>query len=245
MAAGELSNEISLWGLPGAGKTTLLGMLRQGALGGSWEVQVREDSSASIETLTKSLAGGAYPAATPYRTKDRYSYTFVHQQTRQTHGMSVFDLPGKDWSELDEEAGAQFRSARALLFLFEATSAVTDLLVHGLATLDRFAPGASDDRPVAVCFCKADLYVHNVDDLRLAQSEPETLLRRVAPSWRDTFTRFSRRRLFAVSATGMFVLGGRVESAMYYDQTFSARFRPGGQSLLLAPFEWIFSELGR
>jgi len=246
MAAEQVASDIAIWGLPGSGKTTLIGMLRLESENsrGEWEVQRQSEATPSMEALIRQLADGQFPAATPVGTLDTFQYRVIHRPTGRVYSMSLTDMPGKDWAERSPAARETFRQARGLVFLFEP-NATREQMMHGMEALDAFAGVVHDDRPVALCLCKADLNINSRGSLNQAKNEPDFFVRRACPDLKldEVFGRFRSRRLFPVSAVGVRSVGGGVETASFYDQNLEVRFQPGAERLLMAPFAWLFSEL--
>jgi hypothetical protein len=243
--------QLALWGASAAGKTALLAQLYLGNLGlkeGEWNAYPAPGSGKFFKHMRSLIrTGRTFPPASPL-TPEPVEYRFLHRQTGVEVPLRLEDRAGSASSELTEDMRQHLNAANGLVLLFDPNAQGDTLHGQVLSTLEylKGERAGKDSRPIAVCLSKADLLIETVDDLRHASEDPDSFVRRyvrmdLAPILDYYCTTY---RFFPVSAAGVRVRYGVVESVVFYDNDLRPRIGPGGSPInVMAPFAWLLREV--
>lgn len=253
----DSSIQLAMWGPPQAGKTVLLAQLYLEAVaesGGEWDIFVTKGSLDFIDSMEEKRHANLFPPATTVGTKDQISYRFRNRRTDTTASLVLEDRAGQDFVKFEVEAQERLNSADGLILLFDPLRGKAELEREILLlsqTLRRIylARGheyQKDDRPIAVCVSKADILIESPGDYRRACEDPHEFVRE-RDKWGLT-QRLDRYcdnyRLFPVSAVGVQVYYGVIETVAFYDEKLTQRLRASGRSFnLMAPFAWLIDQV--
>jgi GTPase SAR1 family protein len=260
-AAGRHPFKIALWGPASAGKTALLAQLYlgnsaggQGSQKNDWEpfwVGASQDFFNNMRSRMRSE--NLFPSATVLTpTGERIEYRFRHRSTGVEVLLHLEDRAGDESEKLTEAIRRHLAEADGILFLFDPYAQGTTLHDQIWRALEYLNPDVAgerapiDNRPVAVCLSKADLLIRTVEDLHRARTDPGGFVRRYD---RMDLTRLLEKfcgnyQFFPVSAAGLRVEYGVVESVVFYDETLRPRLAPGGTPLhVMSPFAWLLDQV--
>lgn len=246
--------QLALWGPSAAGKTVLLAQLYlyMKKTRADWEIFPDAGSLRFIREMRAQMhRQNRFPTATAVGTEERIVYHFRNRETGAKASLAVEDRAGVDFEDLQPDAQERLRSAQGLVLLFDPTRDRTQLEIEVAQTLEEVhvASGRDvdkDDRPIAVCISKADVLISSATDLARARSDPGGFVReRVDPVLVDVLERFcTDYQLFPVSAAGLRLRYGVVETTVFYDESLTPRIGRGGQPFnLMAPFAWVLDRL--
>ncbi len=242
---------LALWGASAAGKTALLAQLYLANLGNrtsEWASYPAPVSGKFFKDMRHLIrTSRKFPPASPL-TPEPVEYRFLHRQTNLEVPLRLEDRAGSASTELPESMRQHLNAANGLVLLFDPTTQGDTLhgqVLSALESLNRERAG-KDARPIAVCLSKADLLIESVEDLRRASEDPDGFVRRheqmgLAALLDHYCTNY---RFFPVSAAGVRVRYGVVESVVFYDNDLSPRIGPGGSPInVMAPFAWLLEEV--
>jgi hypothetical protein len=254
--------QLTLWGPSAAGKTVLIAKLYLeadqdvGRDEAQWQVFPTKTSHKFVEGMRGWIDTNSFPPATSKGTAEPIEYVFRHPNggTSSLHledraGVESIDLNDADPTgkvTLKERLG----SADGLVLLFDLTSSLLEPRVVWRAVelvyLASTRVADKDERPIAVCISKADIFIESPADFNRALDSPDAFVRdRVHPNLLRALDRYcANYRLFPVSAAGVRLQYGVVEPAVFFDEALEPRLCPGGRPFnLMAPFTWLLNEL--
>lgn len=254
--------QLTLWGPSAAGKTVLIAKLYLEAdqdiarNDAQWQVFPTRTSHKFVEGMRGFIDTNSFPPATAKGTTEQIEYVFKHPNgaTSSLHledraGVESIDLNDSDPTgkvSLRERLG----SADGLVLLFDLTSSLLEPRVVWRAVelvyLASTRVAEKDERPIAVCISKADIFIESPADFRRALDSPDEFVReRVPPNLLRALERYcANYRLFPVSAAGVRLQHGVIEPAVFFDEALEPRLCPGGRPFnLMAPFTWLLNEL--
>jgi hypothetical protein len=250
-APGQTPIQLALWGASAAGKTALLAQLYLANLGkraSEWDAYPAPRSGKFFKDMRMWISTSRkFPPASTL-TPEPVEYRFLHRPTGVEVPLRLEDRAGSESSELSEPMRQHLIAANGLVLLFDPTTqgdALHGQVLSALESLNRDRTG-KDPRPIAVCLSKADLLIETVEDLRRASEDPDGFVRRHEQmglaALLDHYC--SNYRFFPVSAAGVRVRYGVVESVVFYDNDLRPRIGPGGSPInVMAPFAWLLSEV--
>jgi len=256
--------EIALWGPTAAGKTAFVAKLYLDSKDGEWEVFSTGKSLAFVQDMRERIRkDNLFPFATIVGDIPReIEYIFTHSKNRVRWSMQLEDRAGYHSEKLEEAAQREkpgvvslkrrLESADGLVLLFDPLANEVALETSVANTLELLnvasgRVGLKEERPIAVCFSKADVLIRTPEDLQRAVEQPDAFVRERMPAAlvRPLDRLCSNYRLFPVSAAGIRTRYGIIEPAVFVDEACQPRISPGGEAFnLLAPFTWILGELG-
>jgi len=238
--------QIAMWGPSSAGKTALLVQLYLSDQEGDWEAIPTEKSQKFFDDMRERiLLKRSFPPATPVA-GEQIELRFSHRYTKREVLLRLKDQAGNETVSLTEPIRQNLSEADGLLLLFDQQAQGNRLQTQLWRALDFEERIAKDPRPIAVCLSKADLLIRTLDDLQSVRADPVPFFRRHD---RMELTKLLERyceiyRLFPVSAAGLRVQHGIVESVVFYDETLNPRLAPGGSPLnVMAPFNWLLDQV--
>jgi hypothetical protein len=251
--------DLTLWGPSAAGKTVLLAKL--------YIDQPHDDSAWGVFPTNKAIDffnamrdrihdNNRFPQATAAGHIEQIEYDLKHASGAK-FSLHMEDRPGRESEQLpDQESGEpslknRLGTADGLVLLFDTIADESSLNSRVWNTLDRLylASGRvaeKDERPIAVCVSKADLFVRKADDFRRALDTPHEFVKEWIPQsvLKALDARCANYRLFPVSAAGVRVRHGVVEPVVFFDEALEPRLCPDGRTFnLMAPFSWLLQEL--
>jgi hypothetical protein len=255
--------EIALWGPTAAGKTAFVAKLYLDSQDDQWEVFSTGKSLTFVQDMRERIRkDNLFPKATAVGHMWDIEYIFTHRKTRVRWSMQLEDRAGYHSQELeeaareDEKAGVvslkrRLQSADGLVLVFDPLAnevALENSVANTLELLNVASGrvGLKEERPIAVCFSKADVLIRTPQDLRRAVDQPDEFVRERMPAAlvRPLDRLCSNYRLFPVSAAGVRTRYGIIEPAVFVDEACEPRISPGGAAFnLMAPFTWILGEL--
>jgi len=258
-AAGDQAPvQVALWGPSAAGKTVLLAQLflyiKTRSDGIDWEVFPSKESQEFLTQMREAMLGSnQFPVATAVGMPERVVYKFSNHKTGAKASLLVEDRAGRDYEKLEKDAQERMRSAAGLVLLFDPTrnrrqleievrKTIVDVHVHSGSEGDR------DPRPIAVCVSKADELISSPIDLKRATEDPDGFVRnheRVDPILVAVIEKYcDNYKLFPVSAAGLELRHGVVESPVFYDENLTPRIGRSGEPFnLMAPFAWVLDQV--
>lgn len=252
---------LAIWGPAGAGKTVLMAQLHleTQAGQGEWEVYPTDHGALKfIQQMQEHRLNNEFPPATAVGGKEQVAYEFFNRASGARVALSVEDRAGKDFEHesLHEEARQRVNTAAGLVLLIDPTREPRHIqaqMSHLLMRMhtDRRASqpqgeSPKDPRPIAVCVSKADGLVERPVDYMRACQAPDAFVRDndrwgLVPLL-DKFC--ANYRLFPLSAVGVHLRHGVIESNTFYDENFNLRLKaPTRPFNLMAPFTWLVGQL--
>ncbi len=254
----ETQIRLAMWGPSAAGKTVLLAQLFLEARtesDGEWDIFPTDESSLEfISSMQETRSSNLFPPATPVGAKDQISYRLRNRRTGVTASLMLEDRAGRDFEQFESEAQERLGSADGLILLFDPLRDKTGLRQEimqlskalGRIHLARGHDYQKDDRPIAVCVSKADSLIESPADYRLACLNPHEFVRG-QDHWgliRELDTYCDNYRLFPVSAVGIQMQYGVIDTVAFYDEKLTQRLRSKGRPFnLMAPFAWIIAQV--
>ena len=255
--------EIAIWGPSAAGKTAFVAKLYLDSKDDQWDVFSTGKSLAFVQDMRERIrTDNLFPIATTIGHVEGIEYVFTHKQTRIRWSLQLEDRAGQDSQKLeaaaqrDEKAGVvslkrRLESADGLVLLFDSlanTAAIENSVSNTLEILNVASGqvGLKEERPIAVCFSKADVLIRTPKDLHRAIVHSDDFVReRVPPALLRPLDRLcSNYQLFPVSAAGIRMRWGIIEPAVFLDEALQPRISPDGEAFnLMTPFTWILKEL--
>lgn len=248
---------LALWGPSSAGKTALLAQLYLGDQDGDqeWESSPAGASQEFFDHMRSRMRSeNLFPKVTV--APETIEYIFRHRRTRVEVLLRLEDQAGSESEQLTDPVRRRLAEADGLLLLFDPHAQGTTLHSQIWRTLEHLNPELSgerapiDDRPIAVCLSKADLLIRTVDDFQSARTDPDGFVRRydrmdlakLLDRSRDQYK--FKYKFFPVSAAGLRVEYGVVESVVFYDEALRPRLAPGGVPLhVMSPFTWLLDQV--
>jgi hypothetical protein len=255
------SVSLALWGPSAAGKTALLAELfLEGESDENWAVLPTGQSLEFIKTMRDRMrTNNLFPQATSFGYVEGIEYEFTHRRHQgSTALLHLEDRAGRESEEMldDTTKGKvslrqRLKSADGMVLVFDPLSDVAVLearVAHTLEVLHVASGrvGRIDERPIAVCFSKADVLIKTPEDFYRARKWPDEFVREHMDSRlvRPLDRLCSNYRLFAVSAAGVRLCHGVVEPVVFIDENLEPRICPGGRPFnLMAPFSWVLNQL--
>lgn len=246
---------LALWGPTAAGKTAFLAQLHLETDGRTedWRVFPTGKSLDFIEQMHhRSRQLNHFPKATSVGHHEQIVYHFHHREDGRKATLSVEDRAGEDFEKLEDEAVQErLRTAHGLVLLLdpERRAALLETDVGRALRWLHVASGETgtpDPRPVAVCWSKADVHLHDARALSQAIEEPDHFVReRLDPALLELLDRYlAHYRLFPVSAVGVHQAWGSVRPRVFYDESLELRLVSGGTPLhLMTPFAWLLDQI--
>lgn len=242
---------VTALGSPSCGKTSLLGVLMEMLARPGRELQLRVCNSSSLslqEAVMVPLSQGRFPSST---VQDPEQWNWVHCELkkgkRSPADFAVADMAASCFVEEWERPGRHavvrdsLKQSNALLLLLDAMRLAegdrqeefTALkALSYLCELDGHRRRGWPGRPVAIVLTK-------VDQVPAAAESPERFVADVIPQFWDLCTeRLYRQKVFATSVTANVASRGTDGAD---DIEVPTRIEPKG---VLAPFQWILSNLG-
>jgi hypothetical protein len=243
--------QFALWGASAAGKTALIAQLFLGNLGNEatgWRVNSAPTSGKFFKDMKNLIrTGRRFPPATPLG-PEPVEYRLLRSKDDFEVALRLEDWPGNASTELTEQMRLHLATADGLVLLVDPTTQGDTFYGYLLSVLERlhFDRTGKDPRPIAVCLSKIDLLIETMNDLRIATEDPDCFVRRHdqigLARLLDHFC--ANYRFFPVSAAGVRVRYGLVESVVFYDNELSPRIAPGGEPInLMEPFAWLLNEV--
>ncbi|HBL29427.1 MAG TPA: hypothetical protein DD490_21555 [Acidobacteria bacterium] len=253
--------QLALWGASAAGKTALLAQLYLANLGNrsntydAYPAPASRDFFRNMRDLIRKER--KFPSATGLEAEP-VEYHFQHRATSRGVSLRLEDRAGSastsfgsastDLTEAMNQHRRHLTEANGLILLFDPTAQGDTLYSQVLSTLESLfhERTGKDPRPIAVCLSKADLLIRTEADLQRATENPDDFVRRhdkmgLADLLGHYCTLF---RFFPVSAAGVRVRYGLVESVVFYDNELSPRIGPGGSPVnVMEPFAWLLDEV--
>lgn len=242
---------MALWGLSSSGKTAFLAQLYL-QHSPDWYVYPSPESQGFLDLVQPQLEANCFPGATAVSESiQKASYIFQNRKTKREAALVVEDRAGRESENLTEEGKKRLTEARGLVLLFDPENPEKELEQKVEKTLSRLnwfsGRGAKkDDRPIAICLSKSDLFIRTPNDLKLAIEKPrEFVLEKITPNvlnWVDKFC--NNFELFPISSVGVRLSFGVIEPAIFRDETLKLRLGSGGGAVnLLEPLAWLFDQL--
>jgi hypothetical protein len=253
------SVNLALWGPSAAGKTAIIAELfLERDSDERWEVLPTGKSLNFIKTMRDRIqTRNFFPPASTIGHIDEITYEFSHRRSNVTALLHLEDRAGHESEHLDEAPTGKvslrqrLSSADGLVLVFDSQANVAHLNARVSNALEliyvaRNRAGQKDERPIAVCFSKADAMIRTAADLRHAVDDPDTFVREHIDSrLLDSLDRLcANYMLFPVSAAGVRLRHGSIEPVVFFDESLEPRICPGGRTLnLMAPFSWVLNQL--
>jgi hypothetical protein len=258
--------QLTLWGPSSAGKTLLLAKLFLEADQDAnkttaktektrWEVFPTNTSHGFIKAMREQIkSNNRFPRFTNVGEVVGIEYVFKHP-SGLTSSLQLEDRAGAESQELKDQKKGSLRerlgNADGLVLLFDPFSDVTTIepmvwRALELVYLARGRVASKDERPIAICVSKTDIYIETPADLERALSAPDEFVRERAPEFllRALDRYCANYRIFPISAAGVRLQYGVVEPAVFFDEALEPRLCPGGHPFnLMAPFTWLLNEL--
>lgn len=241
--------DIALWGLTGSGKTAVLAYLLHSSPLTLWDV-MRVNEAPWFAT-SEWRDQNKFPGGTRVTEEGQDPSRAVYKLRRGERAamLSVEDRAGQEWKSLKKQVKEALQKAHALIVLLDPESPSEDQVRETLDTLCEDLGKEREERPVALCLTKADTLIETVDDLMLAERDPDRFVGatgRVKDSLRTIVSRrCANARLFAISAVGAEARFGVVRPAVIIDETLQSRPAKNVRPInLMEPFDWIFSMVG-
>lgn len=243
--------QLALWGASAAGKTALLAQLYLANLGNkedAWNAYPAPASGKFFKDMRNLIrTARKFPSATGLD-PEPVEYRFLHRPTGREVPLRLEDRAGSASTEMPEAMRQYLAAANGLVLLFDPIAQGDTLYSQVLSALESLhhERAGKDHRPIAVCLSKADLLIKTEDDLKRATEDPDGFVRRhdqmgLVPLLDHYCTNY---RFFPVSAAGVRVRYGRVESVVFYDNELSPRIGPGGSPInVMKPFAWLLDEV--
>ena len=243
--------QLALWGASAAGKTALLAQLylaNLGNKGDAWDAYPAPASGKFFKDMRNLIrTARKFPSATGLD-PEPVEYRFLHRPTGREVPLRLEDRAGSASTEMPEAMRQYLAAANGLVLLFDPIAQGDTLYSQVLSALESLhhERAGRDPRPIAVCLSKADLLIKTEDDLKRATEDPDGFVRRhdqmgLVPLLNHYCTKY---KFFPVSAAGVRVRYGRVESVVFYDNELSPRIGPGGSPInVMKPFAWLLDEV--
>lgn len=243
---------IALWGLSSSGKTAFLAQLYLQP-SSEWEVYPGPESQSFLDLVQPHLERNQFPLKTAIKSIEKVDYTVRQRTTGKEMHLVVEDRAGEEYliRELTDEGKKRLNDARGLVLLFDPESNQRGLEQNVEKTLTRLnwysgRGSRKDERPIAICLSKSDLFIQSPEDLQRAIDRPrDFVLEKISPhllSWVDKFC--SNYELFPVSSVGVRLRYGAIEPVVFRDETLKLRLGSGGDPVnLLQPLAWLMERI--
>jgi len=239
--------QLAMWGPSAAGKTILLARLANAAWSdaGPWEVWPTEELIAYSQSMRDLIdRENRFPPPTGVQA-EHIAYRFQRRTDGLQAVLSLEDRRGLASEQLHDEVRESLETADGILLIIDPLRDPVRRDIEIRNTLDLLAAsrdGQRDQRPLAVCLTKADVFIESPEDLRLAREQPDRFVRsRLSRQIQAVLDQFHADYcLFPVSAVGVRLRWGVVEPAVFYDEVPSPRIHPGAEPVhLVTPFAWL------
>jgi|GEM_PF-1494649 len=239
--------QLAMWGPSAAGKTIFLARLANAAWSdaGPWQVWPTGKLIAYNQEMRNLIEReNRFPRPTGVQA-EQIAYLFQRKTDGLEAVLSLEDRRGLESEELHEDVRQSLESADGILLIIDPLRDPARRDIEIRNTLDLLAAsreGHRDERPLAVCLSKADVFIESPEDLRAAREEPDRFVRsRLSRQILAILDQFhADYRLFPVSAVGVRLRWGVVEPAVFYDEMPSPRIHPGAEPVhLVTPFAWL------
>lgn len=255
----ESAIPLAIWGPAASGKTVLMAQLHLESHGAGvdWDVYPTQQASLDfIHQMQERRLDNLFPPATAVGRKEQIAYEFFNRKTGVRASLVAEDRAGQDYERLEDDARGRLNAAAGLVLLIDPLRNLRDIqsqlsrMLFQMHT-DRRAgqPQASDPkdpRPIAVCVSKADELLQRPADYRRACEAPDAFVRE-SDRWDLTpmLDKFcANYRFFPLSAVGVDLRHGVLESNTFYDENFNLRIKTQGKPFnLMTPFAWLIGQL--
>lgn len=248
---------LAIWGPSASGKTVLMAQLHLQTHRGhsDWNVlPAQQKTLAFIQQMEERRhQHNEFPRATPVGAKEEVAYLFAHHGHIKA-SLLVEDRAGNDYETMEEDSRRKMNEALGLVLLIDPFRDPGKLYLELSRLLNQMhvdrlrsdGQTPKDPRPIAVCLSKADLLIESAADYHRACATPDAFVRDM-DRWNlipllDKFC--AHYCLFPVSAVGVELRYGIIETSIFYDEELNLRVKTQGQPFnLMEPFTWLIHEL--